>query len=302
MRTVIKLVKFMHCLPVNIQDGVIAVLKEAGLIIEDAELKRVATTPDKFQFLEGERAIVQYVSTRDMDREGEIVLPGGMNLAEFRRSPVVLWGHNYSEPPIGSDSAIESDGYGLKAKTIYATTARGNECWTLRKEGHLRTSSIGFVPLESVDVHDKGFTAALDAVCKDHAPTLAVRDKIQRITKRALLLEHSDVSVPCNPNALTLAVAKSLGLSDDMIKQLKIDASAKAEITMEEIMAWIDAHPEYEGDIMDHMDAMPKEEEHKAAPIVIRSPAIRVPTIRVCQEETLKEKTQFALDMARGKV
>lgn len=225
MKTTIRLVGFIKCLSTELQEGVLAACKQVGRDPNELEVKRVGTATglDAFKLSEGERAIVQYISTRDVDRDGEVIMPRGMILSEFMKAPQVFWAHNYGEPPIGSDDAIEADDYGVKAKTRYATTQRANDLWTLRKEGHLRTASIGFVPLESVSVRDSGFNRLADNCMRDWAEFKQTRERCIRITSKALLLEHSDVGVPCNPNALTIAVAKGLNISTDTIRQFGLD-------------------------------------------------------------------------------
>lgn len=171
----------------------------------------------------GERAAIRYVSTRDEDRDHEILVPKGCDLSEFKLAPHVLWGHNYSEPPIGSDEWIEADEQGLLAKTRFAQTPRGEEIWTLVRDGHLRTSSVGFVPMEYVERDGPGWTEVTKKLGKTWAVELDHFASVNRIYTKWLLLEHSDVSVPANPNALTVAIGKGLKLSDDLLKQLMVD-------------------------------------------------------------------------------
>ena len=106
---------FMGSLPDEMQEGLSKIIEEAG--IDEPEVLRRATT-HKFAIAKGdERTAVNYASTRTIDRDREIVIPDGVDLREFRKNPVLLFGHNWSSPPIGSDSAIKSDGFGLIAKS-----------------------------------------------------------------------------------------------------------------------------------------------------------------------------------------
>lgn len=172
---------------------------------------------------EGERAIIQYVSTRDLDRDKEILMPSGCDLSEFKKAPSVLWGHNYSLPPIGKDIWIQKDEKGIKAKTVYAETVRGEECWQLRKGGFLKTSSVGFIPLESTTPSCDDWEKTCNKLLVSWPEFAKIKDKVRRIIKKWLLLEHSDVSVPANINALTVAVAKGdIELGDDIRKELNV--------------------------------------------------------------------------------
>jgi len=170
---------------------------------------------------EGERAEITYVSTVDMDRDDEVMLPSGCILTEFRKAMQVLWGHDYWSPPIGSDQWIKTDKRGVIAKTIYAETSRGEEVWQLVKAGHLKTSSVGFIPIKWVNKNDEGWGKLIDKLAREGIKIDP--EKCKRIYTKWLLLEHSKVSVPANINALTIDVSKGLfKLSDDMLKDFGI--------------------------------------------------------------------------------
>ena len=199
--------------------------KELAKEMLEWEVKRASVdnvmTPAKAASMlkDGEQAIVQYVSTACVDRDGDILVPSGCVTEEFLKSPSVFWGHDYGQPPIGSDEQIGIDDVGVWAKTVYAGTPRGKEMFQLRKEGHLRTSSVGFIPLKTIHPTDTDWDLELGMLQKNFK---AVKDSVRkasRIIKSWLLLEHSDVGVPANPEALTIAVAKAMGLTtwDTMI-------------------------------------------------------------------------------------
>jgi hypothetical protein len=56
-------------------------------------------------------------------------------------------------------------------------------------------------------------------------------DVVSAIYTKWLLLEHSEVSVPANPHALTIQMAKGYGLSPDVIKSLGIAEDSEPEST-----------------------------------------------------------------------
>ncbi len=182
------------------------------------------------EFADGERAAVQWVSTKDLDRDGEILIPSGAVLDEFKLNPVVLWGHDYSQPPIGSDQWIKIDKQnGIKAKTVYASTDFAKDIFTLKKEGHLRSQSVGFIPIESVESGKDGWTETLNELSdkwgEDWSKWLKKHvGDIYRIIKKWILLEHSDVAVPANAQALVIAVnQKSIQICAETQKALNID-------------------------------------------------------------------------------
>lgn len=218
MKSQVKLSKFLPVLQPEIQEAVLRIVRDP----DRAYLFRKGITKSPTGLKPGSRTAIQYVSTRDVDRDGEILDPDGAMLDEFRKAPVILWGHNYSEPPIGSDKRIDSDGYGLIAESIYATTERAKEVFKLKQEGHLKTQSVGFVPLERIERGERGWTRAW----QDRAERWGVDhmhfENAKAIISRWLLLEHSDVSVPSNINALQIAVSKGLTVSPRLLEELGV--------------------------------------------------------------------------------
>lgn len=224
-KKIMSLIKLLPNLPEEVREKITAL----GLPEDMPALrKEMAKAPESFD--EGERAVISYVSTRDIDRDKEIMLPEGCILDDFLLAPQVLWGHDYSEPPIGSDDWIKADKYGIKAKTRYATTDRAEEIWTLKREGHLKTSSVGFIPIESVEKDGPGWAEVIKKLGEKWEVKPKHFAEVNRIYTKWLLLEHSDVSVPSNPHALTLAVAKGLKISDKTIRELGIDIEPEGEM------------------------------------------------------------------------
>jgi len=162
-----------------------------GCAPEDVEYIRKGLVAAAVQFDEGERAAVSYITTKDIDRDGEIVDPAGADLEAYRKNPVVLFGHDYSELPIGKNLWIKSDDRGLIAKTQYASHEFAQKVYEYRKEGMPLAQSIGFIPMEWEDtpIDVKG--------CR-------------RRYKKWALLEYSDVPVPANPEAVGIAISKGL--------------------------------------------------------------------------------------------
>lgn len=170
---------------------------------------------------ESERTIVASITTETMDREKEIVVARGGDLANYRKNPVVLWCHKYDMPPVAKNLWIKGNGAGLIAKTQYAATERAEEIWQLRKGGFLKGYSIGFVPKSGK------YGAPTDQECKA-APHFA---EARCIIREWELVEYSDVPVPCNPDALSLAYhGKALKLSSELVKDLHIPEAPAIEV------------------------------------------------------------------------
>jgi HK97 family phage prohead protease len=161
-----------------------------------------------------ERTVVAVITTDAIDRHKEVVLPGGIDTAAYRKNPVVLWSHNSSFghdlPPIGKCLWIKPTGdkRGLVAKTQFARDDFSQNIFDLFREGILRGFSIGFQP-----------------VVEDMSPptTKELRERpewaaVRCIYRKSSLLEYSAVSIPANPEALALAVSK--GLVCDQLKAM----------------------------------------------------------------------------------
>ena len=82
--------------------------------------KGIPIDPKDIEIKEGERAAIRLVTTPHLDRDGEILIPHGAILDDFRQSPSVMYAHDYRGLPIGSDQWIKQVKQGILAKTVYA--------------------------------------------------------------------------------------------------------------------------------------------------------------------------------------
>jgi hypothetical protein len=177
-----------------------------------------------------DRSVIKYVSTVSVDRDGEIIDPAGVDLTDFRKSKKFLWGHNHGSSiwgggypvlPLGTDEWIKADHKGILAKQQYANHQLANDVYNMHKDGHPLAASIGFIPIEWVDKGDDNY----DKVAKDISTKYAMDEnyvkEANRIYTKTYLLEHSDVPVACNPDALTLSVKSGdIKLSNEMFQEL----------------------------------------------------------------------------------
>lgn len=226
MKTKLKLSNLLPNLPAETREAV-----EAGEGYEpNALIKRMSVKAVNESLEEGERAVIRYISTRDVDRDREVLVPQGMVADEFSKAPQVLWCHDYSLPPIGKSEWLKVDKNGIKSKTIYAETERAEEVWQLIKGGFLSTASVGFMPLERMWKGDANWRPTVDKLNAKWGCDLE-KEGAEVITTKWQLLEYSDVPVPANPNALVTAVAKGLCLSEDMIQQLGIEPEARRVVS-----------------------------------------------------------------------
>lgn len=224
MKSKVQLQEFLPHLSEQVQEEIAGALKSTEVKPELHRAVSVAELAPK-----DERTFVGYASTRGVDRDEEVILPGGMSLDQFRKAPVLLWGHAWSSPPIGKDVLIESDGYGLKTRSLMAETAFANELWILVKGGFQKTSSIGFIPLEWVGHSDKDYGTLMDTARK--WPEWNLKDEPKSFITKAILLEHSLVAVPAQIDALITSIKQfNLPL---LSKELKMAAVPPTPATPE---------------------------------------------------------------------
>ena len=202
-------------------DWVYKAAEELGLT-EDCTYVRKGLVPSDVQFKADERASVDYITTRAVDRDHEIILPEGGVLDHYRNHPIVLWAHDYQALPVGKALWIKADERGLISKTKYAKHAKAEEIYQYRREGFPLAKSVGVLPLEVVEWKDFG-KLDIEKMRLDKGAT----DTAERIYTKWLLLEYSDVPVPSNPEALQLAISKGL-TSYDEARKLYFFPSLKA--------------------------------------------------------------------------
>jgi HK97 family phage prohead protease len=152
----------------------------------------------------GKRRMRFVASDESVDRYGDIIRAAGWQLENFRKNPVLLFGHNSREPAIGGVPAIGVEGTQLMADVEFDTNpdnVTANVVWGLLQQGYMRAVSVGFVP-----------TGKINSLVDDHGNWTGYEFTSQE------LLELSVVPVPANPQAL--AVAKSHGLDAAAARRL----------------------------------------------------------------------------------
>lgn len=154
---------------------------------------------------EDERAVVAKITTAACDREGEVVLPQGINSKEFEKNPVVFFGHNHGDIPIGKCVGIRREEKAIIAKTVFADRPADwpeskewmpSVVYEMYRQGIMKGFSIGFSRIDG--------RAANDRDMKEYG------EKTRRVTTKALLLEYSAVPIPMNQEALAIAVGKGI--------------------------------------------------------------------------------------------
>ncbi|GAN84045.1 HK97 family phage prohead protease [Novacetimonas hansenii] len=140
-----------------------------------------------YEILNSDTGSTFIITNDSMDRDNDIVDANGLDISNYLKNPVVLWGHDSSELPIGKCVNIEQVDNGWQATVEFAPSDypyNGAKAESIRrsiKDGFLNAVSIGFIPLEW-DFNEEGGL---------------------NITK-AELTEFSIVSIPSNRDALVI--------------------------------------------------------------------------------------------------
>ena len=159
------------------------------------------------------------ISTSSQDRDGDIVIPKGCVLDNYKRNPIVFYNHQQWEVPIGK--AMGPDGrlsVSIQPDRILATCyfdqADPDSVYIYGKvkRGFLNATSIGFFPLEAERLPEKKGRRNGDAVGEQWQGWLF---------KRWELLEFSIVGGPSNPEALMLDDLDSARISQKLRKALQ---------------------------------------------------------------------------------
>lgn len=163
---------------------------------------------------DGEHRLRVTMTTSARDRHGDILEPGGAQVADFLKNPVVLWAHEYRELPIGRVTALVREGAALKAEMLFAPTPFAQEVYGLYARGFLRAWSVGFLPLEWKLLEDE-------------------EGRVSGYHIRSWeLIELSAVPVPANREALTDALTKGLVREPKLMEMLSRtcgEAASEAE-------------------------------------------------------------------------
>jgi HK97 family phage prohead protease len=157
-----------------------------------APYQRCAINPEVKASNEADREVLHLISTAAIDRAGDIVEPGGVDLGNYTKNPIVMRNHSYlTQDIIGRATKITVDDDGIWARTRFRDSEVGREAFKLSAE-RLGGWSVGFRPIE------------FDSIKDDKGNHKGIR------FKRWELLEYSQVPIPMNQEAVQAAVQRGL--------------------------------------------------------------------------------------------
>ena len=156
------------------------------------------------------------ITTRQLDRDQEIVMPKGIDLSEWKKTGVVIDCHDYSKLPLGKCVWVGVNDFGIKVHIAPAPTDRGAELLALSKFMTL-TTSIGMASCEFASKGSPEFDKLTKKMAREW-PEFKPKQQadLHGIIAKCMLLEVSVVPVPSNPNAAQTALAKSAVAGDDL--------------------------------------------------------------------------------------
>jgi len=154
---------------------------------------------------EGEGRSFKVIATTDaVDRYDEVIEAEAWDFKNFLKNPVILWGHKSTELPIGIATKVYQEGTKTIVEGIFASKEANplaEQVKLLYDEKMIKTVSVGFM----------GNSYKIEQ--KDNKEILIWTD--------VELLELSFVSVPANPEALSVLKAK--GLKNEIVEEKTIE-------------------------------------------------------------------------------
>lgn len=146
--------------------------------------------------------IVAKITTASVDRDGEVLIPQGMNAKEYEKNPVLFYNHDYANP-IGTVKRLKRTNDAVIGELKFAKRPDNYQgdffpqfVETLVKQGIIKGVSVGFV------AENGGQRLA------SKADRSKFGDGIKKVFNKWKLLEVSIAPLPANQDALIEAVGK----------------------------------------------------------------------------------------------
>jgi HK97 family phage prohead protease len=183
--------------------------KQRRAICERQSQKSLATFKNLLEAKQGDRTVVARITTTSVDRDGDVLIPGGMDASSYKQNPVVLFAHDAGSFPIGKAPKITRTSDDVTARVEFAKRPPEHpitEEWaadtvlSLFQQGILNAFSVGF------RVKDGGIRKA------ESKDISRFGDGVRQVITDWELVELSVVPVPANQDALAVAVSKGCNL------------------------------------------------------------------------------------------
>lgn len=228
-----EIIKLKSSLP---QIKTVPVQEKSAMVPMKAEECKAACDSIGIEYLEGyEDRVVRYVlSDESIDRDGDIMIQAGADLANFMKNPVALLFHDSRAFPVGNFIKLWVDvaGRKLMGDILFTddrvdTSGMADRAFRFAKSRIMRAGSIGFRGSE------------VKFPTKEERVILGMRD-YGVIFSKWELMEFSLCPVPSNANALSDAV-KSGALKASDLLFVETNEDEEIPMTKEELDAHLKA-------------------------------------------------------------
>lgn len=179
-------------------------VKSTGLV------RRTGLVMERVEDGKNKYGIPWVLSEEKVDRAGDLIIQNGWQLENFKRNPVLLWGHamgadSDADVPIGRVDNVRVEGTKLLGECVFAVEEyeRAAQIWRLVKAGIVRAGSVGFRPLKVNHIVDEAERNSLGL------------GRYGVVFEKQELLEFSPCAVPCLPSALSDGVKSGRIKSSD---------------------------------------------------------------------------------------
>lgn len=184
--------------------------------METQKIKEISGEITEKSINRDEMTIRHFITTKTPDRYGEIMEPHGCDDTEYRRNPVVFFGHRSRDLPIAKNLRLIYEENGIIAETKFDTNEYAKEIFRLNAEGYLNSWSIGFVPIEQPRQRDRYL-----------------------VFEKWKLLEYSSVPIPANPDAINLMLKE---IKSEKVKGIFEEAERQRKYYEDEFMKKMEAY------------------------------------------------------------
>lgn len=148
------------------------------------------------------------ISTQSVDSDGDEVVSRGCDLTDYRKNPIVLFGHDSTTPPIGLSKSTRTGDLAIKIEnsrvvaTCYFDQHDPDAMYLFGKvaRGYLNAASVGFIPLDALP---------------------RTKDAPGWRFKRWLMREWSILPLGANAEALRMGLERDKGVSVRVRKWLE---------------------------------------------------------------------------------
>lgn len=105
-----------------------------------------------------DKRVLTFIGTNNnLDRDREIIDINGWDFNNYLKNPVVLFGHDFRQPPVGKTTRIIKEGGNLVFDIEFPDEGKyphADVIYNLAKDKFLNAASVGFKPTKHEDIQD----------------------------------------------------------------------------------------------------------------------------------------------------